>query len=476
MLGISAVVAAAFIVGCGHFGFLVGTHPGGVANSAIAHRADATMHLHTWIYADHAQPAPDWQAVAQYLDYAMVGQSVPDKPLAAAIAAAGIDVVEYTNPNRQVQIGPPHFPNNLPSDYAHDCKGDRIYRVGYGVATPPPGPAPTPTDHAMYLMDPHSVNVAASWAAEVTSFWQQAGIAPTFVFEDTADSVDSVKPRDPCNYAQPDWTNATNAMGQTMLSAAAAVGEDVAIVYNGLASPLHPSPTHMPDAIGMNAASAGGMAENCYSRQPASTALDPDPAPYPEKDAQWLETEGVEIAMTAAQKIFVCNANSDHAQDADQRASLRLYVIASFLLTYDPNTSVLDEQFRPASGFPVFPESQIVALDPIGVPPLQIADLAIRGVFARQYGTCFVKGAPIGPCATVVNPSSTTAFPFPFAGGYAGTLRLVGGGVLDAGARVKLTTTLPSTMNPRSAVIAYGAPAPSPSPSSSPSPSPSDSP
>lgn len=475
----AAAIAAAFVIGCGHFGSTLSAPQGAApARGFGVHRSDTiAFHVHTWINADHAQPAPVWSSVQQYLDYAIVGQSVHDLPLASSIAAAGIGVVEYTNPNRQSQIGTPHFPNNLPSDYAHDCLGERIYKVGYGEATPPPPtPQPTPTDYAMYLMDPHSANLAVSWATEVTTFWTQSGVAPAYVFEDDADSINSTAPAKPCHYGQPDWTNATNGLDSTMMTEATAAGENVAVLYNGLGSPAHPLPTKMPDAIGVNQTAAGGMAENCYSRQPAATAANPDPKPFPEKDSEWLQTENVEIAMAAAQKMFVCNANSDQAIDADKKTGLRLYVIASFLLTYDPNTTVLDEQFRPASGFSVFPESQIVATNPLSPQPLQIADLYVGGVYARQYGECYIDGALLGSCAAVVNPSSTTTYPFPLIGVYGGTLELVGGGVLDTKAKVKLTATIPATLGPRSAVIAYATPAPSPSLSPSPSPSLSPSP
>src|ERR1700730_15051050 len=184
-LTLGATVIAALGVGCGHFGSIVGSpHPMEASSARKAHSANTVpIHVHTWLNADHAQPAPDWPSVAQYLDYAMVGQSIPDKPLAASIGAAGIGVVEYTNPKRQVPVGPPHFPNNLPSYYAWDCRGQRIYRIGYGASPPPPGPLPTPTDRALYLMDPHSTNLATSWATEVTTFWIQSGVTPVFVFE-----------------------------------------------------------------------------------------------------------------------------------------------------------------------------------------------------------------------------------------------------------------------------------------------------
>jgi len=247
-----------------------------------------------------------------------------------------------------------------------------------------------------------------------------------------------------------------------MTTAVAASGEQVSIVYNGLGTPIHPSPTRTPPAFGLNATVAGGMAEDCYSRQPEATPSKPDPAPVAAHDSQWLDMEYLEMSMAAANKLFVCNAAGDHSPDADKRGALRLYVIASFLMTYDPDTSILDELFLPASGFPVFPESQIVALDPLAPEPAQISDLLVGGVYVRQYASCSVKGNPVGACAMVVNPSVTATYPFPLPDVYAGSLKLIGGGVLESTARVKLESGVPESVGPRSAVIAYGSATPSP--------------
>src|SRR5450432_2433500 len=122
-----AVSIAALLVGCGHLGSLAPS--AGAVNPLGVSRARAfgtiPIHVHTWTYADRVAPAPDWAGVQPYLDYAMVGQSNADLQLAGQIAASGIGIVEYTNPNRQAQYGAPHFPNDLPSDYAHDCRKSR---------------------------------------------------------------------------------------------------------------------------------------------------------------------------------------------------------------------------------------------------------------------------------------------------------------------------------------------------------------
>lgn len=458
-----AIVTAAVLgVGCSHSAPMFAV-PSGPGPAERVHRdAQAPAHLLTWINADHANPAPDWSSVRPYLDFALVGQSVRDVLLAQSLAAGGIGVVPYTNPNHQAQDGKPHFPDNLPQDFAHDCQGARIYRIGYGYPTPPPGPPPTPTDYTTYLMDPHSTHLAQSWADEVTGFVAQTAVTPAYVFEDTADSIRNMNAA-PCRYSPDGWTAASVALDQNMIADEAAAGGSVAIVYNGLGTSIHPNPSRTPQAFGLNVVAAGGMAENCYSRQPASSPNNPDPPPEPAHGSQWLATENIELGMAAAHKLFVCNANSGGHTSAETQTVLRTYVIASVLLTYDPATTILDEAFKPASGFEVFPESAIVALQPLVPAPSDISGLDMSGVYARQYATCYVAGKLIGSCAAVVNPSVTATYPFPFAGTYTGTLKIVGGGVLDAGARIKFVSGVPGSIAPRSAAIAFAA-APSPTP------------
>ena len=458
----ASVTAAVLGIGCSHSATMFAV-PLGPGSPELAHRdIQSPAHLKTWINADHANPAPDWSSVRPYLDFALVGQSIRDVQLAQAIAASGIGVVPYTNPNHQAQDGKPHFPDNQPQDFAHDCQGARIYRIGYGYPTPPPGPPPTPTDYTTYLMDPHSTHLAQSWADEVTGFVTQTAVTPAYVFEDTADSIRNMNAA-PCRYSPDAWTAASIGLDQNMIADAAAAGEAVSILYNGLGTSIHPNPSRTPQAIGLNLVASGGMAENCYSRQPASTPNNPDPPPEPAHGSQWLATENIELDMAAAQKMFVCNANSGGHTTAEAQTVLRMYVIASVLLTYDPSTTTLDEEFKPASGFEVFPESSIVALQPLAPAPLDISGLDMGGVYARQYATCYVRGKLIGPCAAVVNPSVSATYPFPFSGTYTGTLKIVGGGVLDAGAKIKFVGGVPGTIAPRSAAIAF-APAPSPTP------------
>jgi hypothetical protein len=139
---------------------------------------------------------------------------------------------------------------------------------------------------------------------------------------------------------------------------------------------------------------------------------------------------------------------------ASGQTDARLYALASFLLTYDPSTSVLWEQFATPSGFHVEPESQLVVLDPLTATPSSVGSLQqAGGAYGRQYGQCYLAGNFVGPCAVVVNPtSSTLAFPFPQ---YAHTLVLSGGGILDGGTVAANGPAPPQSLAPEEAAIVF---------------------
>ena len=168
------------------------------------------------------------------------------------------------------------------------------------------------------------------------------------------------------------------------------------------------------------------MAEGCYSG--GSTVPKPGGSP-------WLGMEDTELAMAAQHKLFFCFASSEASAAAS--ADLRVYAYASFLLTYDPSTSIIWERFVTPSGFNVEPETGLVALNPTVPTPTTVTTLRTSShVFAREYATCYFRGASVGPCAAIVNSDYYNAYPFPYPGKYHHTLVLSGGGVLDGGQAV----------------------------------------
>jgi hypothetical protein len=119
--------------------------------------------------------------------------------------------------------------------------------------------------------------------------------------------------------------------------------------------------------------------------------------------------------------------------DGSQNTASRIYAYASFLLTYNPSLDVMWEDFATTSGLHVFPEEQLVALDPVVATPTSVASLELSGgAYGRQFSECFIAGNFVGPCAVAVNPNNGTSVPFPFPQ-FTHTLTLTGYGMLDGG-------------------------------------------
>jgi hypothetical protein len=100
----------------------------------------------------------------------------------------------------------------------------------------------------------------------------------------------------------------------------------------------------------------------------------------------------------------------------------------------------------------VFPEWQLVPLQPkttaSDVSGYQLAS----GVYMRQWAHCFNQGVSVGPCAVAVNPSPTATVPTP--PGYTRHVVLSGDGVLDGGS-LSISTGVPPTLSPATAQILF---------------------
>ncbi len=157
--------------------------------------------------------------------------------------------------------------------------------------------------------------------------------------------------------------------------------------------------------------------------------------------------------MAQAQKYFFCYGND--RTSADQAIDQRLYTYASFLLTYDPNTSVLWEYYRTPSGGHVMPESRLVPMDP-DVGNLTSADelRTVGGAYMRAYRQCYIAGAPAGPCIVAVNPDADAPHSVNFHG-FQRTLSMQGSGVFDGGTIRIDSVAPPAELAPLQAVIAF---------------------
>jgi hypothetical protein len=347
-------------------------------------------HVLTWAWiksTDYVAPAP----AAPYLNWAVV-----NNPDANAFSAAGIKTVLYSDPNRTYP-GQPMFSNDE-TTFAHDCGGRRITINGR------PGPT--------YQMDPHSPNLLALWTAWVN--WELKGVHYDVIFDDDADSAHNTSAL-PCGFTQRDWSAASNLMNDSL-------GQT--LVYNGLGT-LADGITKPPPAIQLNPSSFGGLLEGCYGN-----ILLTDP--YPKKTV-WQNYENTELTMAASHRMFVCRNLKE--TPAANSIPQRTYMYASFLLTYDPASSMISEKFSTPSHVEVEPESGLVALDPLIAAPADISGLSTsQYTYGRQYASCYLNGQAIGRCAAVVNADGPKhAHPFPWPGVYTHTLLLSGAGVLDGG-------------------------------------------
>jgi hypothetical protein len=151
-------------------------------------------------------------------------------------------------------------------------------------------------------------------------------------------------------------------------------------------------------------------------------------------DGAWLSAENSHLQTVARDKYFFCYSASGTPGDTPAGIDERSFVYASFLLVYRPDRSVLEMSADTAARrVPAFPESEIVALDPVRSQPQDVRALrSASGTYVREYRRCSLAGRPIGPCAAVVNPSPSFSTPVDLPA-YRHALALRGGAIPDGG-------------------------------------------
>jgi hypothetical protein len=175
-------------------------------------------------------------------------------------------------------------------------------------------------------------------------------------------------------------------------------------------------------------------------------------------DAVWAEQASDLINAAAAKKFAMCWGKAHHTPE------VAAYFLASWWLTYDPRWSVAQPDMH--SGWdaghyqvPVFAEYEIVPREPetTVAPTGSSADIeelrTPTGAYAREFARCYQGGKPLGPCAAVVNPSSSRAVDLPkFRHAYTRSL-VIGEKSLWSGGRADWNGPLPSALEPLDAAI-----------------------
>lgn len=339
----------------------------------------------------------------------------------SAIAAAGIKTQIYLDPNREASTDPIYgYIKNEPSAFAHNCSGTMVTMKTGSLIQDVTNPASSDLRTAV-----------ASYTAT-----QKADGHVDMVFEDNGgflEPSDTYPNGMPCGYSVSSWISATEGLDQASA---------IPIIANGLN--LYTSSSLSP-VIGLVKGSSntvGGNMEHCFTDN--SRAI--------QYGTAWTQVQNTAIQIVGDGKYYECMArNTNPAVD---EITPRLFTIASFLMTYNPNLSILQEEFGTNTGLAVMPESELVPLDPVQTATSSITQLRTStGVYARQFNACYLRGSSVGACVVAVNNDDVSER-FPYSG-YTHTLVISGSGVLDGGSVSVNGGAAPSTLAPGQAVVAF---------------------
>ena len=371
-------------------------------------------------------PHVKMQVAARWVTWAMSGPR-----LANQLSAEGMKVIYYTDPNR---VGPHgKMFSTDETEFAHDCSGHRV-RVNKSAER--------------YLTDPASPATLAHWKSEVAGATKNASFDA--IFDDTAGSTNSLTAL-PCGFDENRWVAAhvalIDGLGQPVLVNGIGDGN---LPRNGVGRDATYAMSPLVQIVANGSNVIGGAFEDCY----ASPSHPSNPGGAVTAGSFWRETENTELALARMHKIFVCNERADHLS-MDQADDARLFSEASFLLSYDPKTTMVRQQFDTPSMLDLGPEVKLVALDPARPSPPTVDGLRSRGgAYGREYRSCYIQGTPVGRCAVAVNADrGGAAVPFPFAG-YGHTMVLQGSGIEDGGL-MDMSGAAPSSIAPLQGVVAF---------------------
>jgi hypothetical protein len=334
-----------------------------------------------------------------------------DDRYAAAIHAAGIKTTFYVDPHRMSANGFPML-HAVPTDeraYYHNCDGTRVATSYDGSLRQEVG-------------DPASPALQAFFNAYIDTHQRATGNAYDAVWEDDAGPLSEFyqgfeQPIPGCWYPGDERYNAAQR--------AFDAGTHVPVIFENLAN-------HHGATVSQSAALVGspnviaGLLEFCFADGYGGSG-----ARAKESGTNWTVEENTALQVIAERRMLVCY-NYPSSAITPQALDQRGYIFASFLLTYDPQESVLAEQVTTASGVPVEPEAAFVPLQPVLAAPPSIDGLrTATGTYAREFRACYVRGTLVGGCAVVVNPNPLLPMPFPFRDGYRRTLQISGSGIVD---------------------------------------------
>ena len=145
--------------------------------------------------------------------------------------------------------------------------------------------------------------------------------------------------------------------------------------------------------------------------------------------------------------------------EGDPSPAHRMYGVASYWLTRRARLSVLWEDFCAPDNTPkgycnsTWADITVVPRDPLQTATGGSIDtLAVGPLYRREFGACFQAAVPIGQCATVVNPTSSSA-PWPALSQTYGHTLVLSTTSLYGGGTLSWVSGVPSSLPPNSAAI-----------------------
>ena len=166
-------------------------------------------------------------------------------------------------------------------------------------------------------------------------------------------------------------------------------------------------------------------------------------------DGKFVSEENGQLAVIGHHKSAVCFPTGDTTP------AHRLYAYAAWLLEYDPQYSVYLMAVPMSDGEALYPETQLVPAQPAATATsaTTISVLKKGGVYVREFGQCAIASVPIGPCAAVVNASSTATAALPsLSTAYAHQIALDPQSLYHGG-KANVVAGVPASLAPETAAI-----------------------
>jgi hypothetical protein len=353
--------------------------------------------------------------MAAWADFAETGGNTN---AAAFHSAGGKYAVAYTNPN-YYYVSPTYTaPGDYPeSAFGHGSTGARSQRPqGTGVE---------------YYLNPNTAASQNGWASIVASI--AAGGSFDYIYGDgvsdsLATSVYRIAPT-PVEIT----TDAQYINGMKQLISMSSLP----VIINGY---NNGNPVKEEEYVGSSKVAAV-LGESCFTDRTQVWT-----------DQHWLDMANGLLYTTQRGYLAVCGGRGE---EADTRPT-RIYWLASWWLTYDPNYSVaLELMSSDSNPVYVFAEEQLVPTNPLQTASAIASLKTSTGAYVRQFGSCYYDKVAWGACAAIVNPSSTASAAMPsLASAYHHSLALDANN-LYTGGQASLSASVPASLGPGQAVVLF---------------------